>query len=62
MPVRDGYKTIDLIIQELGYTEYKIRDAIKKLSIEPKTFNFDRREKYYSDQDVKQIKDWLESN
>jgi hypothetical protein len=62
MPVRDGYKTIDLIMQELGYTEYKVRDAIKALNIEPTTFNADRRIKFYSAEDVARIKQWLESN
>lgn len=62
MPVRDGYKTLDVIKAELDYTEFKIRDAIKKLNIEPVTFNADRRVKFYSEQDVKRIKEWLESN
>ena len=42
MPVKDGYRTIDVIMQELGATEYKVRDAIKNLRIEPTTFNVDR--------------------
>ena len=62
MPVKDGYKTIDVIIQELGVTEYKVRDAIKKLGIEPTTFNLDRREKYYSAEDIGRIKEWLEGH
>ena len=62
MPVRDGYKTIDVIIQELGFTEFKIRDAIKTLNIQPVTFNADRRVKYYSEADVKRIKEWLDSH
>lgn len=62
MPVRDGYRTIDVIMQELGATEYKVRDAIKNLRIEPTTFNVDRRIKYYSTEDVQRIKEWLQSN
>ncbi len=62
MPIRDGYKTIDIIMQELGYTEFKIRDAIKSLGIQPVTFNADRRLKYYSEADIKRIKEWLESH
>jgi hypothetical protein len=62
MPTRDGYKTIDIIMQELGYTEFKIRDAIKNLGIQPVTFNADRRVKYYSDADIKRIKEWLEGH
>jgi hypothetical protein len=62
MPVRDGYKTIDVIIQELGFTEFKIRDAIKNLSIQPVTFNADRRVKFYSEDDVRRIKEWLDSH
>jgi hypothetical protein len=62
MPTRDGYKTIDVIMQQLGYTEFKIRDAIKNLGIQPVTFNADRRVKYYSDSDIQRIKEWLESH
>jgi hypothetical protein len=62
MPVRDGFKTIDVIIQELGFTEYKVREAIKTLGIEPTTFNADRRVKFYTADDVTRIKQWLESN
>jgi hypothetical protein len=60
MPVKDGYKTIEVIMQELGATEYKVRDAIKNLGIEPTTFNADRRVKYYSVEDIKRIQEWLE--
>jgi hypothetical protein len=62
MPIRQGYRTLDEIISELGFTEFKIRDAIRNLGIQPVTFNADRRVKFYSDADVKRIKDWLESN
>lgn len=62
MPVKDGYKTIDVIMQELGATEYKVRDAIKNLHIEPTTFNIDRRIKYYSAEDIQRIKEWLQGN
>jgi hypothetical protein len=61
MPERNGYKTLDLIVTELGYSEFKIRDAVRTLNIQPVTFNADRRVKYYSPQDVQRIKDWLES-
>ncbi len=59
MPTKDGYKTLDAIVDELGVTEYKVRDAIRRLNIEPTTFNLDRREKYYSTEDVARIKEWL---
>lgn len=62
MPVKDGFKTIDVIMQDLGATEYKVRDAIKSLNIEPKTFNVDRRVKYYSAEDIQRIKEWLQGN
>jgi hypothetical protein len=62
MPIRQGYRTIDEIITELGYTEFKIRDAIKSLGIQPVTFNADRRVKFYTEADVKRIKEWLDSN
>ena len=59
MPTKDGFKTLDIIVDELGVTEYKVRDAIKRLNIEPTTFNLDRREKYYGPDDVARIRDWL---
>jgi hypothetical protein len=62
MPIREGYKTIEEIMQELGYTEFKVRDAIKKLGIEPVIFNADRRVRFYTDADVERIRKWLESN
>ena len=62
MPVRDGHKTIDVIIQELGFSEFKIRDAIKHVGVQPITYNADRRVKYYSADDVRRIKEWLESH
>lgn len=62
MPVKDGYKTLDLIVQELDATEYKVREAVRNLGIEPTTFNRDRRIKYYSAEEVERIKQWLLSN
>jgi hypothetical protein len=59
MPERDGYKTLDLIAQELGVGERKVRQAIDELKIEPTTFRIDQRFKYYSQEDVKRIKSWL---
>jgi len=59
MPELNGYKTLDLVIQELGFGERKIREAIDGLKIEPTTFRYDRRVRYYSPDDVRRIKDWL---
>jgi hypothetical protein len=59
MPERDGYKTLDLIAQELGEGERKVRHAIEELKIEATTFRIDQRFKYYSQEDVKRIKSWL---
>jgi hypothetical protein len=64
MPVIDGYKTIDIILQEvqdLGVGEFKIREAIRTLGIEATRFNADLRARYYSPQDVERIKNWLKS-
>ncbi len=59
MPEINGFKTIDLVIQEVGAGERKVREAIEALKIQPTTFKIDRRVKYYSPDDVRRIRDWL---
>jgi hypothetical protein len=59
MPEIDGYKTLDLVIHELGVGERKVREAIDALKIEPSTFKIDRRVKYYSPEDVRRMREWL---
>lgn len=59
MPERDGFKTLDLIAQELGVSERKVRQAVDDLKIEPTTFKFDLRYKYYSPEDISRIKAWF---
>jgi len=59
MPERDGYKTLDLIAQDLGVSERKVRQAIDDLKIEPTTFKFDLRFKYYSPEDISRIRAWF---
>jgi hypothetical protein len=62
MPEYNGYKTFDLVMQELKVGDYKLRQAIAALNIQPTTFNFDKRGKYYSLEDVQRIKEWLEGH
>lgn len=62
MPELNGYKTLDVVAQELGANERKVRKAIEDLKIEPTTFRIDLRVKYYSPEDVKRIKEWLLGN
>lgn len=62
MPEINGYKTLDLVIRELGVGERKVREAIDALRIEPTTFKIDRRVKYYSPEDVRRIREWLLTN
>jgi hypothetical protein len=62
MPEIDGYKTLDLVMKELGIGEPKVREAIRELGIEPTTFKGDRRLKYYSREDVVRIREWMKSN
>jgi hypothetical protein len=59
MPELNGYKTLDLVMKELGIGEPKVRAAIEALKIEPTTFMKDRRMKYYSPDDVERIRQWL---
>ncbi len=56
MPEKEGYKTIDVIMQELGATEEQVRALIVLLKVEPKFFPDDRRRRYYSSQDIERIK------
>jgi hypothetical protein len=54
MPVKNGYKTIDVIMAELGATEEQVRALIAFLKIQPTFFPDGRR--YYSLGDVERIK------
>jgi hypothetical protein len=59
MPERNGYKTIDLIAQELGVSEDKVRNAINALGIQPTFFPDNRRPRFYSPADIERIRKWL---
>jgi hypothetical protein len=56
MPEKNGYKTIDVIMAELGATEEQVRALIALLKIQPTFFPDDRRRRYYSAEDVERIK------
>jgi len=56
MPERNGYKTIDVIMEEIGATEEQVRALIALLNMKPEFFPDDRRRRYYSPQDVDRIK------
>lgn len=56
MPTKNGYKTIDVIQEELGATEEQVRALIALLKINPTFFPDDRRRRYYSPEDVARIK------
>jgi hypothetical protein len=58
----DGYKTLDLVMKELGIGEPKVRQAIAALGIVPTVFNVDKRTKYYSQQDIERMRDWLKNH
>jgi hypothetical protein len=62
MPEKDGYKTIDLVIQEIGAPESRIRLAIAALDVQARTFPTDRRHRYYSQEDIERIKEWLRTH
>jgi hypothetical protein len=62
MPERNSYKTLDVIADEIGVGERKVRQAIEELKIEPTTFAIDQRYKYYSPQDVERIKEWFNTH
>jgi len=61
MPVRNGYKTIDVIAQELDVPESRIRALIAVLDLQSRTFPDDRRPRYYSPEDVERIKAIVDS-
>ena len=56
MPTKDGYKTMDVIMEEIGATEEQVRALIALLKITPTFFPDDRRRRYYSPDDVARIK------
>jgi hypothetical protein len=56
MPIKDGYKTIDVIMEELGATEEQVRALIALLKITPTFFPDDRRRRFYSLDDVNRMK------
>jgi hypothetical protein len=57
MPEREGYKTIDLIAQELNATQDEIRALISLLGIQPTIFREDKRRRFYSPQDVQRMRE-----
>lgn len=62
MPEREGgYKTIDLIMQELGATEEEVRALISLLNIQPKIFREDKRRRFYSPDDIQRMKQALKA-
>ena len=56
MPQRDGYRTIDLIMQELGASEEEVRSLISLLGIQPTIFREDKRRRFYSAEDIQRMK------
>jgi len=66
MAEKDGYKTIDLVIQEVtretGAGAQRVRIAIAALNIQTVSFPGDRRARYYSPEDIERIKQWIRSN
>jgi hypothetical protein len=59
MPEKDGYKTLDVITEELAVPVQRIRLAIAALNIQTFSFATDRRHRYYSREDVQRIREWL---
>jgi hypothetical protein len=57
MPEKDGYKTIDLIAEELNATPEEVRALISLLGIQPTIFREDKRRRYYSPQDIQRMKE-----
>ena len=56
MPEREGYKTIDEVAKQLHLTEEEVRTAIKILRINPHFFVDDRRSRYYTPENVEDIR------
>ncbi len=56
MPEVNGYKTIDLIMQELNATEEEVRALISLLGIQPTIFREDKRRRFYSPEDIERMK------
>jgi hypothetical protein len=61
MAVPDGYKTPEEIAVELKQTYNRIMTAIRELYMVPTIFPDDRRRRYYSPDDIRKIKEWIEN-
>ena len=57
MPEIRGYKTLDMIAQEIGATDDQVRGLIAVLKIVPVILPEDRRRRYYTPEDIKRIKE-----
>jgi hypothetical protein len=53
---RDGYMTIDEIVELLEISVSKVRTIIARLDVQPRRFPDDLRKLYYSQEDVERIK------
>ena len=59
MAIPDGYKSVEQIAVEFAQSLNRIQTAIRELDIVQKVFSDDRRRRYYSPEDIEQIRTWL---
>jgi hypothetical protein len=60
MAIPDGFKTPEEIAVEFRVPMSRVQAAIRELNIVPSIFPDDRRRRYYSPDDIRKIKDWIE--
>jgi hypothetical protein len=61
MAIPTGFKTPEEIAVEFRVPVSRVQTAIKELNIVPSIFPDDRRRRYYSPDDIRKIKEWIDS-
>ncbi len=61
MSIPNGYKTPEEIAVDFKVPVSRIQTAIRELNITPAIFPDDRRRRYYSPDDIRKIKEWIEN-
>lgn len=61
MAIPNGFKTPEEIAVEFNVPVSRVQTAIKELNVVPSIFPDDRRRRYYSPEDIRRIKEWIDN-
>jgi hypothetical protein len=61
MAIPAGYKTPEEIAVDFKVPVSRVQTAIKELNLVPSIFPDDRRRRYYGPDDIRKIKEWIDS-